>query len=51
MNYAKEIFRVMIGAFDDADRVVTLIHMFRETYEQRTIEVLNNIFDYYFSKY
>lgn len=45
-KHAREILRAMVRGFDDADRVVTPIHMFRETYEERTPTILNRIFDY-----
>lgn len=45
-NYRYEILKALIRSFDDADRIVTPLHMFQETYEERTQEKLNLIFDY-----
>ena len=43
--FLKQIFRAFIIAFDDADRIVTPIHMFTETYEERSPETLKLIFE------
>ncbi|KAK8865413.1 hypothetical protein M9Y10_010959 [Tritrichomonas musculus] len=45
-NHSREILRAIVRGFDDADRIVTPIHMFHETYQERTPEKLNLIFDY-----
>ena len=41
-----EILRALVRWFDDVDRIVTPLHMFQETYEERTQEKLNLIFNY-----
>lgn len=45
-NHSREILRAIVRGFDDADRIVTPIHMFQETYQERTPEKLNLIFDF-----
>lgn len=45
--FKKEIFHSFILAFDDADRIVTPLHSFTETYEGRTDDTLKLIFESY----
>ena len=45
-NCHYEILRALVRCFDDVDRIVTPLHMFQETYEERTQEKLNLIFNY-----
>lgn len=42
--HEKEIQHEIIKTFDDVDRIVTPLHMFRETYKERTDEQLKLIF-------
>ena len=43
----KEIYRSFIRAFDDADKIVTPLHMPIETYYKRTPEKLKLVFESY----
>lgn len=43
--HEKEIQHEIIKTFDDVDRIVTPLHMFRETYKERTEEQLKLIFE------
>lgn len=44
-KFSKEIFDAIIKAFDDADRIVSPIHVQTETYEERTTDILKLIFN------
>lgn len=46
-QFKDAIFNSFIKAFDDADRIVSPIHLQTETYEERTSEILKLIFESY----